>query len=82
MTSINNTPERLLSLAEASEIIGIHRRTLKKHARAGSIPYARIGDLYKFRASDLHRWFNEQATVSRTRLGPAPDHLEGESTCN
>jgi excisionase family DNA binding protein len=37
-------------------LLGIHPKTLQKLARAGTVPCHRIGDLWRFRASELDTW--------------------------
>src|SRR5215471_12206075 len=45
--------EPLLDTQRAAALLGIHPKTLQKLARAGNVPCHRIGDLWRFRASDL-----------------------------
>jgi excisionase family DNA binding protein len=48
--------EPLLNSEEAAELLKIHPKTLQRMARMGRLPAKRIGDLWRFRASDLDRW--------------------------
>jgi excisionase family DNA binding protein len=48
--------EPLLDTQEAAALLQIHPKTLQKMARAGTVPSHRIGDLWRFRASELDRW--------------------------
>jgi len=48
--------EPLLTTEEAARLLGIHPKTLQKFARAGKVPAIRIGDLWRFRASELDLW--------------------------
>jgi excisionase family DNA binding protein len=48
--------ERLLDSNRAAALLGIHPKTLQKLARAGMVPCHRIGDLWRFRASELDTW--------------------------
>jgi excisionase family DNA binding protein len=48
--------EPLLSSDQAAELLSIHPKTLQKMARAGTVPCHRIGDLWRFRASELDNW--------------------------
>jgi len=57
--------EPLLNSSEAATLLKIHPKTLQKMARAGTIPALRIGDLWRFRASDLDRWLS--SVVSSTQ---------------
>ncbi|MGA2593632.1 MAG: helix-turn-helix domain-containing protein [Bryobacteraceae bacterium] len=48
--------EPLLDTQEAAMLLQVHPKTLQKMARAGRVPSHRIGDLWRFRASELDRW--------------------------
>lgn len=48
--------EPLLDTQKAAALLGIHPKTLQKLARAGTVPCHRIGDLWRFRASELDTW--------------------------
>ena len=48
--------EPLLDTHRAAALLGIHPKTLQKLARAGTVPGHRIGDLWRFRASELDMW--------------------------
>jgi excisionase family DNA binding protein len=48
--------EPLLDTPQAAALLGIHPKTLQKMARAGTVPGHRIGDLWRFRMSELDRW--------------------------
>ena len=48
--------EPLLDSHRAAALLGIHPKTLQKLARAGTVPCHRIGDLWRFRASELDMW--------------------------
>ena len=48
--------EPLLDSNRAAALLGIHPKTLQKLARAGKVQCHRIGDLWRFRASELGMW--------------------------
>ena len=48
--------EPLLDTQRAAALLGIHPKTLQKLARVGTVPRHRIGDLWRFRASELDAW--------------------------
>jgi excisionase family DNA binding protein len=48
--------EPLLDTQQAAALLGIHPKTLQKLARSGKVPSHRIGDLWRFRASELDIW--------------------------
>jgi excisionase family DNA binding protein len=52
--------EPLLDTHEAAALLHIHPKTLQKMARAGTVPSRRIGDLWRFRASELDSWVRAQ----------------------
>ena len=49
--------EPLLDSQAAAALLGIHPKTLQRLARRGVVPGHRIGDLWRFRASELDRWW-------------------------
>lgn len=55
-----NIFQPLLSSNEAASLLKVHPKTLQKMARDGRIPALRIGDLWRFRASDLDEWVKAQ----------------------
>jgi len=62
-----------LSLAEASERLGVHPTTLRRWANAGAIPCFRTpGGHRRFRSSDLAAWMQGRHS---TGLLPQPDAL-------
>ena len=48
--------EPLLNSVQAAALLQVHPKTLQKMARAGEVPSRRIGDLWRFRASELDAW--------------------------
>ena len=46
----------VLDSKEAASILKVHWKTLQKLARKGVVPAFRIGDLWRFRLSDLEHW--------------------------
>jgi excisionase family DNA binding protein len=48
--------ERLLDLKQAGILLGVHHQTLKKWAIGGSVPALKVGNRWRFRASDLQAW--------------------------
>jgi len=53
---LDSTFEPVLTTDEAAVLLQIHPKTLQRMARRGVVPAFRIGDLWRFRASDLGRW--------------------------
>ena len=48
--------ERLLTLREAADLLGIHWKTLEIQARRGEVPATKIGNRWRFRTSVLDQW--------------------------
>lgn len=48
--------EPILTSEQAAAFLQIHPKTLQRMARQGRVPAYRIGDLWRFRASDLEAW--------------------------
>lgn len=57
---IDETFEPLLDSTQAAKLLQVHPKTLQRMARAGEIPAYRIGDLWRFRASDLDNWLRSR----------------------
>ncbi len=56
----NTTFEPLLDSHQASKLLCIHHKTLSRMARLRLIPAARIGKLWRFRASELDLWIEQK----------------------
>lgn len=52
--------EPLIDANEAAKILNIHPRTVKIMAGEGKIPGMKIGSVWRFRASALDAWINNQ----------------------
>ena len=61
--------EPLLTTDEAAALLKVHPKTLQKMARDGRIPGHRIGDLWRFRASELDETLKSELS-SRSPLVP------------
>ena len=57
--------ERLLDAEEAAALLKIHPKTLRRMARHGRIAGTQIGRLWRFRASELDRWFQSAREVRK-----------------
>lgn len=53
-------PEPLLDSDQAAAIMQIHPKTLQKLARKGTVRGVHVGKLWRFRASEIERWIQEQ----------------------
>lgn len=48
--------ERWLSLEEISNHLGVSKDTIRSWIKKDTIPYHRVGRLYKFRISEVDAW--------------------------
>ena len=62
--------EPVLTSEEAARLLNIHPKTLQRMARKGQVPARRIGDLWRFRASELDAWFRGKSDTLGTPLVP------------
>jgi len=58
--------ERLLSLEEAAELLGLHRKTLERMARTKQVPGLKVGKRWRFRLSTLNIWLENGLNSSTT----------------
>jgi excisionase family DNA binding protein len=58
--------ERLLNLREASNLLGMHWKTLEGMARNREVPAFRIGGRWRFRSSLLNEWLEKRLVGSGT----------------
>jgi excisionase family DNA binding protein len=56
----NFVPEPLLDSWEAAAMMKVHPKTLQKLARQGQIPGLHVGKLWRFRASVIEAWIDQQ----------------------
>ena len=48
--------ERWLSLEEIANHLGVSKETIRSWIRKETIPYHKVGRLYKFKASEVDQW--------------------------
>jgi excisionase family DNA binding protein len=63
----SSTPvfEPTMKSPQAAALLGIHPKTLQKMARQGRVPAHQIGDLWRFRASELDEWLRNGVSSDR-----------------
>jgi excisionase family DNA binding protein len=54
--------EPTLTSGEAAALLQIHPKTLQRMARDRRVPALRIGDLWRFRASELDEWLRSEVS--------------------
>ncbi len=62
--------EPILNSDQAAALLQIHPKTLQRMARQGRIPAHRIGDLWRFRVSELDAWLRSTMVNSEPPLVP------------
>lgn len=55
MSNINDV-ERWLSLEEIAKHVGCSRDTIRAWIKKGTIPYYKVGRMYKFKISEVDAW--------------------------
>lgn len=68
MSTLRNTLpslEPLLTPKEAAAILRIHFKTVNRGAAKGLVPGIKLGKHWRYRASDLHRWLEDEVNSNR-----------------
>lgn len=61
--------ERWLSVNEIGEHLGVSKETIYRWLEKGKIPAKRVGKLWKFKASEVDRWIeNDGADETKQEL--------------
>ena len=61
--------EALFDQKRAARILGLSVRTLERHRLAGTGPrYARLGQLIRYRQSNLEEWINHNCRNSTSEM--------------
>lgn len=55
----------IIDAQEVARILKIHYRTVIRRAESGEIPNFRIGDLYRFRRSDINAFIDREVKKSQ-----------------
>ncbi|MCL5952616.1 MAG: helix-turn-helix domain-containing protein [Chloroflexi bacterium] len=64
-----------LSIREASEYLGLEYKTVYRLVRAGEIPAARLGGVYRIKLADLEDYFEQQKQRVLSHTGVRQDTL-------
>ena len=48
--------ERLLSVGDVADLLGVLERTVYRHVWAGKLPHVKVGRLIRIRPSDVHQY--------------------------
>jgi len=57
--------EPILNSHQAAALLQVHPKTLQRMAREGRVPAHRVGDLWRFRASELDAWLKTPMVSSK-----------------
>lgn len=63
MNNHQNEIERWLSLGEISKHVGCSKDTIRAWIKKGTIPYHKVGRLYKFKVSEVDAWIESGASA-------------------
>lgn len=58
-----NTVERWLSLEEISKHVGCSKDTIRAWVKKDTIPFHKVGRLYKFKVSEVDAWIESGASA-------------------
>ena len=58
----DDKPPAVLDSRAAAAYLAVHIETLYRMARAGELPYTRVGRAFRFRLVDLDRYLEEQTS--------------------
>lgn len=61
--------EKLLSISDAAEILGVEYKTVYRLVRTGEIPAGRVGRIYRIKREDLEAYF--ESTKSHAHIPAA-----------
>lgn len=59
-TNINNKIEKLITVDEMSELIGMRPFTIRMKCRQRKIPCYKVEGMYKFRMSEIEKWIESK----------------------
>ena len=69
---------RMISIKELADFLGIGRSTVYKHWREYGIPHTQVGRLVRFRERDVALWVEaREKETRRNEKGRAPIHHGG-----
>ena len=66
--------EPLIDAKTAAQILNLHERTVKEMAASGRLPAMRLGRLWRFRASTLDKWA-EDNLLSNCHSRPSKENI-------
>lgn len=73
----NRVEDRLLTVADVAEYLGLSVGTIYNKVSAGEIPHIRLGRTLRFRLSEIDAWIAEQDAARKARLDEAGRGKDG-----
>ena len=61
--------DRFMTLNETADYLNLHKRTVYKWARAGTIPASKLGGIWRFRKSEIDAWVQRHKNVRDDESG-------------
>jgi excisionase family DNA binding protein len=58
------TEAKLMTVDEVAEYVGLTSFTVRRLAKKGALPAAKIGRAYRFKAEDLNAYLRDQYTTN------------------
>jgi excisionase family DNA binding protein len=60
--------ERLLTAAEAAELLAVPESWVREHTRSGAIPHLELGRYKRYRLDDVLAWLDDLAATDGPRF--------------
>ena len=72
-----NNSERWLSLEEIANHIGCSKDTIRNWIKKDTIPYHKVGRMYKFRLSEVDDWIESGQSACADKIIPIGGNEDG-----
>lgn len=63
----NNEKPALISLAELSQYLGVHKASIKRWLKRGEIPGFKLGGCWRFDRQRIDQWMIEKESIYKKR---------------
>jgi len=67
----DDTPRRIMTVAELAEYLNVHQSTIYKMATKGQIPFFKIGFDYRFHTDAIDKWMTDRTSEVLKKSGAA-----------
>ncbi len=61
--------DKLLTIDQMAEILGVQKSTLYQWTHTGFIPHIKLGRFVRFRESDVNNWLEKKSSSGRVSHG-------------